>query len=61
MQTPADLRKELRLTRDAIGRESSPALKRELIRHGFVLAQIVQKIERDEAARYIAVTTVGSR
>ncbi len=50
MPTPAELREEFRLTRDAIAREAVPELRRQLVQRGFALAQLADKMECDEAA-----------
>jgi len=51
MSTPAQLREEYRLTREALAKEASPELKRQLTRRAFVLAQLADKLERDEMAQ----------
>jgi len=49
--TMTDAREKYRLARAAIDAETIPELKRARIRNAFVLAQLVQVIARDEAAR----------
>jgi hypothetical protein len=51
MPTPSELRSQCRLTKDAFARETDPVAKRKLAQQGFALAQLAQKIERDEMAR----------
>jgi hypothetical protein len=54
MPTPSELRAQCRLTKEAFARETDPLAKRKLARQGFALAQLAQKIERDEMARQSA-------
>jgi len=51
MPTPSELRTQCRLTKEAFARETDPMAKRKLAQQGFALAQLAQKIERDEMAR----------
>lgn len=51
MPTPAELREECRRTKEAIAIESVPKIRRQLAQRGFALAQLADKLERDEAAR----------
>lgn len=51
MPTASELREGSRLTRQAADEECVPHLKRLLARHAFALAQLAEKIEREEAAR----------
>jgi hypothetical protein len=50
MRTPAELRGECRATIRAAKREPDPHLKRLMARHALALAQLAEKIERDQAA-----------
>jgi hypothetical protein len=51
MATPAKLREEYRLTREALAKAATPELKRQLTQRAFVLAQLAEKLERDRAAQ----------
>jgi hypothetical protein len=51
MSTSAELRAQCRLTKEAIAAETDPEAKRKLAQQGFALAQLAEKIERDEIAR----------
>ena len=50
MRTPAQLRKDCRSTIRAAKREPDPHLKRLMARHALALAQLAEKIERDQPA-----------
>ncbi len=47
MSTPAELREEYRLTREALAKAASPELKRQLTQRAFALAQRAENLERD--------------
>ena len=49
MPTPGELRDEARLYRQAARKESSPEIRRKLANHALALAQLAEKIEREEA------------
>ena len=51
MPTPAELREQSRLYRKATDKEITLAIKRRLASHALALAELAEKIERDEAAR----------
>ena len=51
MPTPAELRERSGLAQQAAEREAAPHLKRLLASHAFALAQLAEKIEREEAGR----------
>jgi hypothetical protein len=51
MPTPAKLRELCRLTLLAAAEESVPQLKRRLASHAFALAQLAERMEREEAER----------
>lgn len=51
MPTTAELREAARMTRRAAEDESDPHLKQRLAGHAFALAQLAEKIEREEPAR----------
>src|SRR5690348_10936038 len=49
--TPAELREQSRLSREAALQETTLEIKRRLASQAFALAQLAEKIEREEAAR----------
>jgi type VI protein secretion system component VasA len=49
MATPAALREQSRLYMEAARKELAPHLKRLLESHAFALAQLAEKIEREQA------------
>jgi len=49
MPTPTECREGSRLFREAAGRETEPHLKHGLAGHALALAQLAEKIEREEA------------
>ncbi len=49
--TPAELREQSRLCRQAAPDETTLEIKRRLASSAFALAQLVEKIEREQAAR----------
>jgi hypothetical protein len=51
MQTSADLRAQCRSIKEAIAGEIDPEAKQKLAQQGFALAQLAEKIERDELTR----------
>jgi len=51
MPTPAELREASRLTLLAVAEESVPQLKARLASHTFALAQLAERMEREEAER----------
>jgi hypothetical protein len=51
MSTPAELREEYRLTREALAKAASPELKQQLTRRAFELAQLAENLECDPAAQ----------
>lgn len=57
MSTPAELRDASRLAREAARAESAPHLRRRLASHALALAQLAEKIEREDAVREIAAAT----
>jgi hypothetical protein len=48
--TPAQLRHQSFLCRQAVEKEATPEIKRMLASHAFALAQLAEKIERNELA-----------
>ncbi|HXQ53082.1 MAG TPA: hypothetical protein VN802_18465 [Stellaceae bacterium] len=48
MPTPAELRDESRQYRHAAEIETTPEIRRRLANHALVLAQLAEKIEREE-------------
>jgi hypothetical protein len=48
MPTPATLREQSRLCREAALQEIIPEIKQRLASHAFALAQLAEKIEHDE-------------
>lgn len=50
MPTPAELRERSRFYRRMAGKETEPHLKRHLAAHALALAQLAEKIERDDAS-----------
>jgi hypothetical protein len=51
MPKPAELREISRLAREDAADESCPQLRQRLAQHAFALAQLAEKIEREEAER----------
>jgi hypothetical protein len=51
MPTTAELREASRLARLAAAEESVPQLKRRLANHALALAQLAERMEREEAER----------
>ncbi len=49
--TPADLRENARLLRGATGKETSSHLKTRLASYALALAQLAEKVEREETAQ----------
>jgi len=49
VRTPDNLRDQSRLYRDLAQKEVTLAIKRALASHAFVLAQLAERIERDNA------------
>jgi hypothetical protein len=56
MLTPAELRAGCRLASQASKEESASPLKRMLASHALALAQLAEKIEREEAARNLVAS-----
>jgi hypothetical protein len=54
MPTPADLREESRLCRQAAQEEPDPKFKQLWANHALALAQLAEKIERDDKKRAAA-------
>lgn len=50
MPTPGELREQARLYRQVAKMESTLEIRRRLINHALALAQLAEKIERDEAS-----------
>jgi hypothetical protein len=48
MPTPAELREASRQAREAATKETAPHLKQTLASHAFALAQLAEKLEREE-------------
>ena len=51
MPRPGELRDEARLYRQAAREESSPEIRRKLAAHALALAQLAEKIEREEVGK----------
>jgi hypothetical protein len=51
MRTPAELRAEARLCKQAAIREVRPHLRRRLIAQGLAFAQLAEKLEREALRR----------
>jgi hypothetical protein len=51
MSTPAELREEYRLTKEALAKATSPEVKRQLTQRAFALAQLAENLERDGMAQ----------
>lgn len=51
MLTPSELRDQARLYRDASAQEPVLELRRRLASHALALAQLAERVEREQAAR----------
>ncbi len=51
MLTPSELRDQARFYRDASVQEPVPELRRRLASHALALAQLAERVEREQAAR----------
>ena len=51
MVTPLELREQSQVYRAASEQETVPALSRRLASHALALAQLAERLERDQAAR----------
>ena len=54
MQSPAEIREKARSFLVEVNREPAPQLRRLLASHAFALAQLAEKIQRDDEARAAA-------
>ena len=51
MPRPAELRENSRLYREEAKKEVDPYLRRSLLSHALALAQLAEKVEREETAK----------